>query len=223
MKTLLINPPFVRYGEKVDVHAEEPLGLLYLAAYLREHGKDVEILDAYRGLPSAADSDGFFRSGLSDREIEEKINKYSPDLVGITCMFSIFSKGAHDVARVVKGVSRDITVVFGGVHPSSFTELVLSDENVDMVVMGEGEETLLEIVERLDARRPLVGIQGTAHRENGKVLYHPHRPLIQDIDSLPVPARDMLDMGIYLSDAYRNNFSMTPPRLNVINQPGAPV
>ncbi|MFQ5835152.1 MAG: B12-binding domain-containing radical SAM protein [bacterium] len=206
----------------VDVHAEEPLGLLYLAAYLREHNKDVEILDAYQGMPSVSDSDGFFKSGLSDKEIERKINEYSPDLVGITCMFSIFSKGAHDIARIVKRVSKDILVVFGGVHSSSFTDLVLSDENVDMVVMGEGEETLLEIVKRLDAKKPLTGIQGTTYKEDGQIVFHSHKPLIQDIDSLPLPAWDLLDMDIYLNDAYRNRFSMTPPRLNVITSRGCP-
>lgn len=173
-------------------------------------------------MSSVPDSEGFFRSGLSDREIEEKINEYSPSLVGITCMFSIFSRGAHDVARIVKKVSKDILVVFGGVHSSSFTGLVLSDENVDMIIMGEGEETLLKIVERLDAKKPLEGIQGTTYKEDGKILFHSHRPLIQDIDDLPLPARDLLDMSIYLNDAYRNNFSMTPPRLNVITSRGCP-
>lgn len=222
MKTLLINPPFVRYGEKVDIHAEEPLGLLYLAAYLRENNKDVAILDAYQGKSSVPDSDGFFRSGLSDQEIEEKINKHSPDVVGITCMFSIFSKGAHDVAKVVKKVSKDILVVFGGVHSSSFTDLVLSDKNVDMVVLGEGEETLLEIVEKLETKKPLTGIQSTAVKNNGTLLSHPHRPLIKDLDTLPIPARDLLDMSTYLNDTYRNNFSMTPPRLNIITSRGCP-
>lgn len=222
MKTLLINPPFTRYGEAVAVHAEEPLGLLYLAAYLREKGKEVEILDAYSGLPSAAEEQGFFRSGLSETEIAVEIKRRSPDIIGITSMFSIFSKGAHDVARVAKEVSRDILVVLGGIHSSSFTESVLQDSNVDMVVVGEGEETLHEIVTKREQGGPLTNVQGTAFKRNGHVHSNPPRALIRDIDTLPLPARDLLDMGVYLGDEYRRNFSMSPPRLNVITSRGCP-
>lgn len=222
MKVLLINPPFARYGEKVSVHAEEPLGLLYLAAYLRVHGKDVEILDAYKGAMSVEDTEGFYRSGLSDEEIKRHVSRSSPDMVGITSMFSIFSKGAHDVARAVKEVSKDIVVLMGGIHPSSFTTAVLEDKNVDMVVMGEGEETLLDIVTRVESKRPITDTPSTALRKGGKAVFNPPRPLIKDLDLLPMPARDLLDTDAYLNDGYRNKFSMTPPRLNVITSRGCP-
>jgi len=73
MKVLLINPPFTQYGGEVEIQADEPLGLMYLAAYLRLKGIQVEILDAFQGKKSTAIENDFFKSGLSNQEIKDKI------------------------------------------------------------------------------------------------------------------------------------------------------
>jgi magnesium-protoporphyrin IX monomethyl ester (oxidative) cyclase len=222
MKVLLINPPFTQYGSEVEIQADEPLGLMYLAAYLRQKGIQVEILDAFQGKKSVPIENDFYKSGLSNEEIITKITEYEPDIVGISTMFTMHSKGVHDLAAVVKRISQNILVVCGGSHASALPDLVLRDENVDIVVIGEGEETLLELVDCQTDNKQISDVPGTAVRENGKVKINPVRPHIENIDELPFPARDMVDMNIYLGDRYRNDFSMSPPRANIITSRGCP-
>lgn len=222
VKVLLINPPFTSYDKPAEIWVAEPLGLMYLAAFLRERGIQVEIFDAFLGIKSKSSGGGFFKSGLSEGKIKDKITEFKPDIIGVTSMFTMHSKGAHDVARIAKEVSGDILVVFGGSHVCALPDIVLQDSNVDIVVIGEGEETLLEIVNRFACGSDLHDIYGTAIRGNGRIQINPARSFIKDIDTLPFPARDLIDMNIYLKDKYRNIFSMSPPRANVVTSRGCP-
>lgn len=222
IKVLLINPPFTKYASEIKIQRDEPLGLMYLAGYLREKRIKVKILDAFRGLKSVLVEDNFFRSGISDEEIREKIIEYKPNIIGIASMFTMHSKGAHDVAKIVKNVSQDILVVVGGSHASSLPEVVLDDYNIDIVVMGEGEETLFEIVNKFKEKQNIFDTLGTAVRENNKIKINKHREFIKDMDNLLFPARDLVEMNIYFSDEYRNALSMTPPRANIVTSRGCP-
>lgn len=222
VKVLLINPPFTSYDKPVEIRAAEPLGLMYLAAFLRERGIQVEIFDAFLGIKSKPIGGGFFKSGLSEEEIKDKILEFKPDIVGIASMFTMHSKGAHDVARIAKGVSGDILVVFGGCHASALPDIVLQDSNVDIAVIGEGEETLYEIANKFSDYSNLRDILGIAIRENGHIKLNPIRPFIKNIDTLPFPSRELVDMNVYLKDEYRSNFSMSPPRANVVTSRGCP-
>lgn len=222
MKILLINPPFTQYASEIEIQADEPLGLMYLAAYLREKGIKVEILDAFRGLKSVLMEDDFFRSGISEEEIKNKIIEYKPDIIGIASMFTMHSKGIHDVAKIIKSVSQDILVVVGGSHVSSLPEVVLEDHNIDIVIMGEGEETLVEIINKFKEKQNIFEILGIAIRENNKIKINRHREFIKDMNSLPFPARDLVDMNVYLNDKYRNLLAMATPRANIITSRGCP-
>jgi magnesium-protoporphyrin IX monomethyl ester (oxidative) cyclase len=222
VKVLLINPPFTSYDKPAEIWVAEPLGLMYLAAFLRERGVQVEIFDAFLGIKSKPLGRGLFKSGLSEKEIRDKIIEFKPDIVGITSMFTMHSKGAHDVARITKEVSGNILVVFGGSHASAIPDIVLQDSNVDVVVIGEGEETLYEIVKKFSGYSDLRDILGIAIREHGCIKLNPLRPFIKNIDVLPFPSRDLVDMNIYFKDKYRNIFSMSPPRANVVTSRGCP-
>jgi len=217
---LLINPPYTRYRQPVEIQADEPLGLMCLAAYLREHGKKVDIFDAFQGKGNVLDEGQFYWSGLSREEIKNKLLALKPSIVGITCMFTMHSKGAHDVAKIVKKTLPKALVVFGGSHPSALPDWVLQDTNVDIVVIGEGEVTLMEIVEKYERGEDIFSIPGTAVRRNGHFFMNPERPFIEDLDSLPLPARDMVDINIYLYEPYRTKFAMKPPRLNIMTTRG---
>lgn len=219
-KILLINPPYTGYGKPVEIQTDEPLGLMCLAAYLRESGKEVEIFDAHRGIENVLDENQFYWSGLRREEIKEKILEVKPSIVGITCMFTMHSKGAHDVAKIVKEVSPRTLVIFGGSHPSALPEWILEDENVDIVVIGEGEVTLLEIAEKHERSEDVYSISGTVTRKNGNIVKNPERSFIQNLDSLPLPAREMVDMSLYLHEPYRTLFAIKPPRLNIMTSRG---
>ena len=92
----------------------------------------------------------------------------------------------------------------GGPYPSAVEDACLGDgcEAIDAVVVGEGEETVVEILDRLQAGRDLAGVAGVIARENGKILHNPPRPLIEDLDRLPFPARELLgDRSRYIPAA----------------------
>lgn len=218
--TLLINPPYTRYGQPVEIQADEPLGLMCLAAYLLKYGKTVEIFDAFQGKGNVLDESQFYWSGLSREEIKNKLLEVKPSIVGITSMFTMHSKGAHDVAKIVKEALPKTLVVFGGSHPSALPDWVLQDANVDIVVIGEGEVTFMEILEKYEKGEDIFTIPGTAVRRNGHIVTNPERPFIENLDSLPFPARDRVDMNIYLNEPYRTKFAMKPPRLNIITTRG---
>ncbi len=137
-------------------------------------------------------------------------------------MFTMFSKGAHDVAGIVKEVSKDSLVVFGGSHVSALPDIVLQDSNVDIAVIGEGEESFYEIVKKFSCGNDLANVLGIAIRENGHTRINSIRPFIKDLDMLPFPSRDLVDMDIYLKDRFRNDFSMSSPRANVVTSRGCP-
>lgn len=220
MKVLLVKPPLT---SPVSMHmpVSEPLGLMYLASFLRANGKDVCLLDASIG-EEFIDKDGFYRHGMNDTTLRDVIQKIGPDVVGVNCMFTIHSKGSHDTANVVKEICRDIPVIFGGAHASALPELVLKDLNVDVVVKGEGELTLLELVNRLEKNRPLTDVDGTVVRTNGTVRYNKPAPFIRDLDLIPFPARDMLDMWPYWNEEYQVEHSLSPPRASMVTSRGCP-
>jgi magnesium-protoporphyrin IX monomethyl ester (oxidative) cyclase len=166
------------------------------------------------------DEPPFYWSGLTREEIRKKLAEVKPSLVGITSMFTMHSKGAHDVAKIIKEMFPKALVVLGGSHPSALPDWVLQDENIDIVVIGEGELTLLEIIEKHEAEEDIFSISGTAVRRNGKVVLNIERPFIENLDFLPFPARDMLDMSAYLYEPYRTQFAMKPPRLNIMTTRG---
>ncbi len=221
MKVLLLKPPLTSF-KPMHMPPTEPLGLMYLAGFLRDKGKDVSILDASVG-GEFRNNDGLFTHGLTDASLRDHIIRLSPDVVGISCMFTVHSKGPHNAAKVVKDISRDILVVFGGAHASALPQCVLRDNNVDLIVKGEGEQTLLEIIENIEKSKGiLTEIPGTIIRLNGKIKQNKIRPFIDDLDQIPLPARDMLDMKPYYYEKYQLEHSMFPPRATMVTSRGCP-
>ena len=223
MKVLLINPPWTSYKTTIDFFSiDEPLGLGYLAAYLRKYGYEVQIFDAFAlGAKHSEKIDNdYYMYGLSMRDIKQVVREAKPDVVGITSMYTLHSKGVHETARAVKEVFPDVPVIVGGSHASVLIDWVLNDKNIDLVVMGEGEETLLDVVRHVESGRNIRNINGTALRNDGKVIMNKPRPFIENLDIVPFPARDLMPMGLYLNDWYRTKMSMRPPRANLVSSRG---
>ena len=196
-KILLIQPPYdiLRIEPKT---AQPPLGLAYLAAAL-EKDYEVKILDAVvEGYENEQLIDrDFKRYGLSFDEIRMEIEKFSPDVVGVSCLFSTQAENSHRVAKLAKEVNPNIITVFGGAHPSALPELVMEDCNVDFAIIGEGEYTTRELLRALEAESSFAALDGLALRENGRVKVLPKTRYIQELDSLPFPARHLLSMEKY--------------------------
>jgi anaerobic magnesium-protoporphyrin IX monomethyl ester cyclase len=218
-KCLLINPPITTYGRDSPASPFFPLGLAYIAAYLEENGYKPDILDTL-ALGGRERGENYVRTGMNEDAIKEYIRDFDPDIVGITSMYTAYDKDAYDVARIVKEIDPGIIVVLGGAHPSANYGMVLKNENVDLVVKGEGEVTFLEIIRGLDRDEDLSDISGVITRIDGELHINPDRPFITNLDSLPFPARHLLPMDIYLSQS--SPYCMRKPRAVMITSRGCP-
>lgn len=226
-RILLICPPMtVRGKDTTTPGAIPPLGLASVAAYLENHQFDVKILDTVaEGQNIVIKGKNKIRVGLTPKQIADKISYYQPQIVGISSMFTVYAPDAHDVAKIVKNINPKTLVVFGGSHASILSKSVLSDKNVDLVVIGEGEETMLEIATKFEKGENTSNITGTVSRDkNNTIVRQPARPHIVDLDSLPPPARHLLPMDIYLNNSrdISTSFAYRSPSTPVITSRGCP-
>ena len=198
MRVLLVDPPKRPWPLLRDT-VIPPIGLAYLASYLRASGVEVNVLDC------TALNIGW--DGL--RGILERLE---PDLVGAggpTC----YSGEAARVLSIAKDAVPGVVTVAGGPH-FTFTaeESLLRHPQIDFIVLGEGEKTLAELVRALEGGGRLRDVKGLALRRGGEVLFTEPRPLIKDLDSLPIPAWDLLPMQKYRLSAWGNAMMLTSSR-----------
>ena len=180
-KTLLVRPPELygaSFAQFYTIH--ECLGIGYLAAYLRAHGYPVEIMDAHV-------------DGLSVDETIAEIKDKDFDVLGVSIGSSLVFPQAVQIIRKIKAWLGNVHITVGGHYPTFFYKQVLKKyPEIDTVVRFEGEETLLELVEKKDYSLEWKSIKGIAFRQDAQIIATPPRPLIADLDSLPFPARDTL-------------------------------
>ncbi len=208
MRVCLINPPRLHpkaWGKPV---VYPPIGIAYVAAVLEKQHK-VSIIDAptegWKNLEQIHETN--YRMGLSNKDIADRIKRWSPDIVEINIPFSGWSKAAFEVASVAKSVDKDIITVLDGLHPSARPVECLSNPDIDFVVRGEPEYTMRELVGALEqgiTAKDLKKIEGIGFAKDGKTVITPPRPEIQDLDALPFPARHLLPMDIYF-EAIKEN------------------
>ena len=206
MKTLLVNPPWMRfYGYRAFTF---PTGLCYIAAVLEENGYEASVYDVdnVKGLTQpilggrdAFDDEVYIRyKQLQDdpdhplwSEISAVISKQSPDIVGITAMSGQYGSSLN-IARKVKELDSDIPVVIGGSHPTAMPEETIKNKDIDFVVRKEGEYTFLDLVKTLKSDKNLKDVLGITYKEKDKIIHNLERPLIENLDDLPFPARHLI-------------------------------
>ena len=192
-KILLISPPLRNMiTSNVPSFVEEekgfvpPLGILYVASYVREFSDHkVEILDA------AVEK-------LSYDDIKRTILQKQPDIIALSVTtFTLIDSLL--VAKLAKEISTDIHVCFGGPHTTLFPKESLSQNCVDSLILGEGEISFLELVNALDKNKSLGSLPGIASKQGDTFLINKPAPRIDDLDSLPFPARDLTPYKKYNS------------------------
>jgi len=228
MNILLINPyyiePVLGDGSITTIVPNFPIGLAYIAAYMREKtSHNIMVLDASCSLNSYPISEGNkIIYGLAEDDLISKIKKSRPDLVGISGMYTKHAEGTHLLAKLVKSCFPEVPVVAGGSHVSLLPEVVINDDNIDYVCIGEGEITFLELSNRLCNKKSIDDILGICFKNNGKVIINSPRPRITDLDSLPFPARDMFDFNFYTRNIGNADFLMRQPWGYLITSRGCP-
>ncbi len=189
MKCTLIIPSWVPeeiFSSKVaasQINYWQPLGTLYVAASLQKAGHEVKFLN------------GAF---MKHAEIMEEISAFSPDIVGIYSTTFGWKKAVHTASeiRTIKLKTRPFLLT-GGPYPIAVSGKCLADcPDFDAVITGEGEITMAEILDRLSRGEGLEGVEGVAFRKDGDIVENPPRPLIEDMDSIPFPARDLLGKAV---------------------------
>ncbi len=155
-----------------------PLGLASIAAYLGREGINADIIDCY----ARPDSDNFIRDYLITLK---------PSFIGLSCTTSSFLDGVR-IAELARSILPDISIVFGGPHVSALKDRVLEKFTViDFVVVGEGEQTLTELVEK--GNEEAHSVQGLVYRDaNGEICFTGYRSKAIDLDTLPFPAYEKL-------------------------------
>lgn len=159
------------------------LGICYLASFLRANDYPVNILDAHA-------------LKLNPIQYKEELQKQSPQIVGITST-TIGWPGAVEAAKIARETLPDALIIAGGPHLSIYPEESLSFPCFDLAVMGDGEETLLEIVRRVESGEKLDDIAGTAVKTSEGVKINKPRPWIENLSALPQPAVDLLPLDRY--------------------------
>jgi len=164
----------------------QPLGLMYLASYLRQRLPELE-LEIVDMIPEGLDLKGLI----------QRVGEFQPDLVGVSAMnFEAIS--LHRFTELAKKNFPNLPIVVGGPYATTAPDFCFQDKNIDFVVRGEGEETLYELVRYLFYGEGELGeILGLSFRRNGKVQHNSPRPFIKDLDSLPFPAWDLIKIERY--------------------------
>ena len=199
MKVCLINPPQVLNRRFGMPYVFQPLGLLYVASAL-EKNFQVEVIDAsLEGWQDPLSIGDRYHLGISFEELEKRIRDISPDIVGISVPFSINEASALKTASTVKAVDRKIVTILGGTHPSVRPMETLSSDDVDFVVIGEGEEAICELVRILESgrREALKDVKGIGYKDAGSMVLTSPRDYIRALDSIPFPARNLVPMEEY--------------------------
>jgi len=194
MRVHLINAPWIERKGKTDSTVEvgetkfTPYGVLYLAGYLRDKIKDVEIKV----------TDGLVEGLYTTLK---KIIRFSPDIVGISST-TANSTGAYQLSNLIRKELPNTLIVMGGTHATAMPEDVLRRSAVDIAAIGEGEVVFTEIVKNYAKsmsrnKRLYKKIRGLVYFDKGKIKRTGIMPLIKNIDEIPFPARDLIDFSPY--------------------------
>ncbi len=199
MKVCLIEPSkFVSLTNFVSTISMPPIGLAYIAASLREAGHEVCVVDGPGSAPR-----NFFRfnevriRGLTNKEIVERIPR-DTEVIGLGCMFTSHWVYVRQLIQDIRKEFPDVFLLMGGEHVTGFPELSLENAPLDAVVLGEGEETIVELLKQVGSGQALDAVDGIAFRaEEGAIRVNPRRQRIGHIDAIPRPAWDLFDIEKY--------------------------
>ncbi|SCY11535.1 B12-binding domain-containing radical SAM protein [Desulfoluna spongiiphila] len=178
-RVVLIAAPY-----PLDECPSPPLGLCYAAAAFETAGAEVHLLD-------------YIVREYSPEKLREELTAISPDIIGTSCVTMNFT-GAAAILTEARAICPDAVILMGGPHASFDIDDTLAHyPAIDGIVVGEAEETLKELTDLFHQRETWKNIAGLAFRRGSTVVHTPKRDFIQDLDTLPLPARHLLPLARY--------------------------
>ncbi len=181
VKATLVNPPPLKGVYRHQLYL--PIGLAYLASVLEEGECDLTVIDC-----PALD--------MTQEDLKQKLESIQPDLIGITSMTPTI-QSALQSAQIAKEACPEAMTVLGGPHVTFMDESVLKEEAVDVIVRGEGEQTLLELAKNVSDPKTLKDVEGITFRKDGQIVRTPNRKVMENLDDLPRPAYKFFPLEKY--------------------------
>jgi radical SAM superfamily enzyme YgiQ (UPF0313 family) len=180
-RILLIMPNYrMREANRFIQRIYPPIGLMYIASYLNDLNVQVKIIDAKI-------------ENLNNKQLKNRIKQFNPDIVGISVLVCSSIKICNDIAKMVKDLNNNTTVVYGGRQPSMMPEKALELEEVDIVVRGEGEITFRELIMKGSPEN----VKGISYKSNSSIIHNPERELMKNLRNLRIPARNLVEENSY--------------------------
>jgi anaerobic magnesium-protoporphyrin IX monomethyl ester cyclase len=175
----LVVPP---YRTRPHQHPPfPPLGVGYLAAVLEKNGFDIEVIDCQA-------------SDYRYDDFKREIAKRNPDIVGVTAATRLYNS-ALEIIKIAKEVHPNTVTILGGPHVTFWNEKALQEcPQLDVVIRREGEYTLLELAQRIETGKDIKDVIGTTQRKGNEFIFNQDRPLIENLDELPFPARHLWNL-----------------------------
>jgi len=228
MKIFLIFPQiYVPRNGVFDMSVGFPLGIAYLASVLENNNYAVEVMDAFQeGLlgdnlheetedairvskgmfcknkfKESSFSQEAFYVGVNMNEVLNRIKKAKPDLVGLSCIFSSQFLMVLEIAKAIKKRFSSLKIIVGGSHVTVSPKETLMNDNVDYIIMGEGEESFLEFVRRMEKNEPIDDILGLGFKKTNKEIVINDFKLIDNLDEVSFPAYHKFNMENYFKSA----------------------
>ena len=181
MRAVLIAPPY-----PLEEAPSPPLGICYVAAAFEATGADVRIFD-------------YIVRGYTPEKLKLELDAFDPDVVATNSVTMNFYAAAG-ILKTAKQHNPSLITLMGGPHVSfDFADTLQSYPEIDVIIIGEGEETLKELIPAIHQKESWHDIRGLAFMENGRLVVTGQRDFISDLDSLPMPARHLLPVSRYLA------------------------
>ena len=212
MKILLIQAPW--YGFQNIISGRLYLGLAYLAAVLDKEGHQVQIFNGetfFKNIINQREKvvineEDYLKNFNSDHEVYKEImnavKNFNPDIVGISFMTANSASGYY-LAEMLKSYNPQMPLIAGGTHPTIIPEEPLKKAPFDFVIRGEGEETIVDLINTIKNKKSISNVLGVSYLEGDKIVHNPNRPFIQNLDKLPFPSFHLM------KDAQKNTSACT--------------
>lgn len=200
MQITLIEPPrYYSPTSPISTVVIPPLGLAYIAAALEQAGHQIHVVDALaQGMATYTPFRSIHLRGLSIAQICEQIPK-DTGMIGVSCMFSAQWLVVRDLLRELKQQFPHVPLVLGGEHGTGMPDLSMAQSPVDVIVTGEGEETVVELAARIQDGRPFDDVAGTVVRTKDGPVVNPRRNRIRAINDIAPPAWHLFDVDSYIA------------------------
>lgn len=199
---LLFNTPNPRNPQQSIAKADKrvPLSVVYLSAYLKKHEHTTRIVDLNVLMADSEPKDAFFED--IQAEILDTVKECRPDLIGLTCLFSKNFPILLHLSELLKNTFPEIPIAIGGLHPTLFAKDILEHcPSIDFIILGEGERQMLALTRMLRSEQAsLADVDGIAYRRGQDVVVNPKTIYIENLDALPFPDYEGLNLENYRCD-----------------------